>query len=80
MNTLAQIPFSLEVVEAALVTATGRLEGELAQIQPSVKSLLGRLPQEITPVSACLGTLALYSACPGCIERARASKQLREKA
>lgn len=44
-------PFELEMVEAALMVATGKLESELAAATRRVSRMLQKLPREITPVN-----------------------------
>ncbi|GAX82223.1 hypothetical protein CEUSTIGMA_g9651.t1 [Chlamydomonas eustigma] len=44
-------PFELEVVEAALMVATSRLEGQMAAVTSRVQTLLSKLPGDISPVN-----------------------------
>ncbi|GAB4819983.1 hypothetical protein N2152v2_007029 [Parachlorella kessleri] len=44
-------PFELELVEGALIVATGKLEQELVAVTRRVSSMLQKLPREITPVN-----------------------------
>jgi magnesium transporter len=44
-------PFELEVVEAALIVATGALDVELANIEARVRKVLSKLPRQIIPVN-----------------------------
>ncbi|KAK9843496.1 hypothetical protein WJX81_005929, partial [Elliptochloris bilobata] len=44
-------PFELEMMEAALVVATGRLDAELLAVSRRVSKVLQRLPRDITPVN-----------------------------
>lgn len=44
-----EFPFELEVLEAALMVATGKLEAELAAATRKVAGVLQKLPREITP-------------------------------
>lgn len=45
------LPFELEVLEAALTIATGRLEVELLSVTKRVSQLLTKLPQQINPLN-----------------------------
>lgn len=45
------LPFELEVVEAALTIATGKLEIELLSVTKRVSQLLTKLPQQINPLN-----------------------------
>lgn len=44
-------PFELEVLEAALTVATGRLDAEVVTVTRRVSQLLTKLPRDITPVN-----------------------------
>ena len=44
-------PFELEILEAAFVVATGKLEAELVAATRRVGAVLQKLPREITPVN-----------------------------
>ncbi|CAK0763203.1 hypothetical protein CVIRNUC_003034 [Coccomyxa viridis] len=44
-------PFELEVLEAALMVATGRLDAELTAVSKRVSRVLLNLPRDITPVN-----------------------------
>ncbi|PSC71249.1 Mg2+ transporter [Micractinium conductrix] len=44
-------PFELEMLEGALMVATGKLDAELAAATRRVSSMLQKLPREITPVN-----------------------------
>eukprot|EP00191_Tetraselmis_sp_GSL018_P013445 CAMPEP_0177587082 /NCGR_PEP_ID=MMETSP0419_2-20121207/5438_1 /TAXON_ID=582737 /ORGANISM="Tetraselmis sp., Strain GSL018" /LENGTH=569 /DNA_ID=CAMNT_0019077061 /DNA_START=238 /DNA_END=1946 /DNA_ORIENTATION=- len=44
-------PFELEMVEAALIVATGDLDRELSKIESRVRSVLQKLPKYINPVN-----------------------------
>ncbi|KAG1674277.1 hypothetical protein FOA52_013466 [Chlamydomonas sp. UWO 241] len=44
-------PFELEVIEAALMVAIGRLEGEMGSVRGRWGALMSKLPQEINPVT-----------------------------
>jgi hypothetical protein len=44
-------PFELEILEAALMVATGKLEAELLVVTRRVGAVLQKLPREITPVN-----------------------------
>eukprot|EP01025_Chloroclados_australasicus_P014665 TRINITY_DN16890_c1_g1_i3.p1 TRINITY_DN16890_c1_g1~~TRINITY_DN16890_c1_g1_i3.p1 ORF type:complete len:546 (-),score=69.89 TRINITY_DN16890_c1_g1_i3:727-2364(-) len=45
------LPFELEVIEAALIVATGRLDGELLNVTKRVSNTLQKLPRQINPVN-----------------------------
>ena len=44
-------PFELEVLEAALLVATGRLDAELLAVTKRVAAILQMLPRDVTPVN-----------------------------
>ncbi|CAL8467778.1 g7316 [Coccomyxa elongata] len=44
-------PFELEILEAALMVATGRLDAELVSVSKRVSNVLMNLPRDITPVN-----------------------------
>lgn len=46
-----EFPFELEILEAALIVATGKLEAELVAATRRVGAVLQKLPREITPVN-----------------------------
>lgn len=50
-DTAEIFPFELEILEAALMVATGKLEAELVAVTRRVGAVLQKLPREITPVN-----------------------------